>query len=401
MVQRLRECIIAKKRAVWAAAAIIAGFCVFYLFFRSAGPFRGRAGQPFIVRIRVVHNAEKIRLSADAPCRVRDAATGGLLGDGIEMKASAGISPYEGGIKLDDTEFPAGRLRVSVPGGEALTLDGTAYRGEMDIIRTRGGLDAVNRVELEDYLKGVLPCEVNHLWPFAALKAQAIVSRTFAVSQVLLRRRRDYDMTDDTFFQVYGGKTSEKWRTTLAVEKTKNKVLEYNGRIFPAYFHSCCGGHTEDASRLWNEGIPPLKGVRCAWCRWSPYFRWQARVPARVMIRKFKDAGYDIRRVDDIRPGARDISGRLEYLRIRSGNKWFEIKGSDFSRLIGSRVIRSTNLRIKKYPFFYYFSGYGWGHGVGMCQWGAFGLALRWWSAERIVKHYYPGSRIVDLREVI
>ena len=106
-------------------------------------------------------------------------------------------------------------------------------------------------------------------------------------------------------------------------------------------------------------------------------------------------------RVDDIKEGPRDSSRRLEYVRIKSRNKWFEIPIKDFRYAIGGRTLKSANFGIKKYPRFYQFSGYGWGHGVGMCQWGAFGLSLRFYNEKGILEKYYPGARIVDAKKVL
>jgi stage II sporulation protein D len=281
------------------------------------------------------------------------------------------------------------------------------YRGQIDINRTAGGLTAVNRVDLEYYLKGVLPREVNRFWPIAMIEAQAIVSRSFAVYEALRRKNKDYDLTDDTFSQVYGGRSSERWRTTRAVEATKGKVLEYKGKVLPAYFHSCCGGRTQNVSRAWGTSPAlvdargrsgPLKGAKCSWCRWTPYFRWQARVEKQDILKGLKDEGYYLNRIDAITEGPRDVSGRLKYVRIRSRNKWIEVATEDFRSAIGRRILRSANFKIRKRRRYYIFNGYGWGHGVGMCQWGAFGLSLKKWSAERILARYYPGAKIVDMK---
>ncbi|MFQ5952476.1 MAG: SpoIID/LytB domain-containing protein [Candidatus Omnitrophota bacterium] len=337
-----------KKRNIWTTAAIvfILAFLFFFLF-----PGIARIGKepPFIVRVRILHNAEEPTITK---------------------------------------------------GNGSVIVNGREYRGDAEVIKKDSGFDVINRVELEDYLKGVLPREVHYLWPFGVLKAQAIASRSFAVYQALSRKNREYDLTADASSQVYGGKDSERWRTTKAVEATRGRVLEYKGKAFPAYFHSCCGGRTEDASRLWNEDLKPLKGVKCYWCRWSPRFRWMTRIPTKEILKKLKSKNYDIKRIDDIRAGKRDPSGRLEYVSVKSGGKWLEIKTSKFRSAIGRKTLRSANFRVKKYPFFYLFSGHGWGHGVGMCQWGAFGLSLRWWSPERILAHYYPGTKIVRLSEV-
>lgn len=147
--------------------------------------------------------------------------------------------------------------------------------------------------------------------------------------------------------------------------------------------------------------MEPLKGVSARWCRWTPHFRWRARVFTSTIKEKLNAAGYYLDSIDDIREGDRSSSKRLKYVRVRSRNKWLDIPSNDFLNAIGRRTLKSSNFRIKKYPLFYLFSGYGWGHGVGMCQWCSFGLSLRLWREERILRYFYPGTRIVDLSEIL
>jgi len=378
----------------------------FRFFFIPLGshPFHGK---PFMVRVCLTRNADSLKLGVETGCRILDAATGGLLEEKAAIPGGTEIIPLADGIKLGEEAYSARRIRIVPSADNGFTLNGVLYRGQIDINRTAGGLTAVNRVDLEDYLKGVLPREVNRFWPIAMIEAQAIVSRSFAVHEALRRKNKDYDLTDDTFSQVYGGRSSERWRTTRAVEATKGKVLEYKGQVLPAYFHSCCGGHTQDVSRAW--GAPPalvdargrsgpLKGAKCSWCRWTPYFRWQARVEKQDILKGLKDEGYYLKSIDAITGGPRDVSGRLKYVRIRSRNKWIEVATEDFRSAIGKRILRSANFKIRKRRRYYIFNGYGWGHGVGMCQWGAFGLSLKKWSAERILARYYPGAKIADMK---
>ncbi|MBD3425639.1 MAG: SpoIID/LytB domain-containing protein [Candidatus Omnitrophica bacterium] len=388
-----------EHRSFKLALVLIAVLLALVMFF---GPFGGRqvSREPFLVRVRVAHDADTVLISARGQAQIKEMGTGDILLERTEVAEGTEVKASSRGIKFADKTFFTEAIRVIPQEGDALRLNGVVYRGQMDIIRTGSGIDAVNRVEIEDYLKGVLSKEVHHFWPFAALKAQAIASRSYAVSKARRRKNKYYDLTADTYTQVYGGRSCEKWRTNRAVNATRGKVLEYEGKILPAYFHSCCGGKTENAAVIWGEDLAPLRGVRCPWCRWSPYFRWQERVPVKTIAEKLRDKGYQVNRIDDIRPGERDRSGRLKYVRIRTRNKWFEISTGHFRSAIGRRTLKSANFRVKKYPTFYLFSGYGWGHGVGMCQWGAFGLALRWKSAEWILRHYYPGSKIVQLGQL-
>jgi len=370
---------------------------IFRVFIFSARSFYyGKYSFP--VRVKIVDDVNKLRVSSTSPCDITDLFDNSVLGSDYELK-SVEITGYRSGIKVGDIYCKNSKAKIDSGIRGAFKVNGVEYRGSLLLIRSKKGVDVINVVELEDYLKGVLPREVNRLWPFGALKAQAIASRSYAVNQALRRKSRDYDLRGDTFSQVYGGKSAERWRTSSCVENTRGKVLAYAGKVFPAFFHSCCGGHTQDARKVWGEGLPPLEGVRCKWCKWSKHFRWKTRISPKDVAKKLKNAGYEFKRMHDIKAGTRDRSGRLDYVSVKADNRWFEIKGSEFISDIGGGALKSTNFRVRKNPFFYSFTGHGWGHGVGMCQWGAFWLGLRRWRAERILAYYYPDTEIVELKD--
>lgn len=372
-----------------------------FLFFLPFKHYR-EGKKPFIVRVRLAHNIQEASLQSKGRCNVISPRTGEILLKNVLLPNGSQVILGENSIIVAGTKIGKKKLRFTSLSRKDFKFNGIIYRGEMDLVRDKGGLTVINRIEIEDYLKGVIPKEVHSFWPMAALKAQAIASRSFAISRALDRRKADYDLTADIFSQVYGGRSAERWRTTRAVETTAGKVLEYNGKLVPGYFHSCCGGHTEDITRVWGgPPVLPLSGVKSPWCRWSPYFRWRIKIPTRTIMEKLNASGYYFTKINDIKEGERDPSGRMEYVRIKSGNKWFEVPIRDFLDSIGRKDLKSENFKIKKYPFFYLFSGYGWGHGVGMCQWCAFSLSLRWWNERRILEYFYPGSSIVDMRGMI
>ncbi len=395
-----REKRINKAASVLVALGIVVAVMLF--FFVPFVPRSGKA-EPFTVRVRLMKDSRGFDVSVKGKCAVQDIGTEEALEETIAMPEGTKVLPEKAGIKIGKKLLVgAERVRLSPLQEECVGVNGKLYRGQIDLVKIAEGLDVINRVELEDYLKGVIPKEMHQFWPFAVIEAQSIASRSFAVYQALRRKSKEYDLAADTFSQVYGGRSAEKWRTSRAVQATRGKVLVYEGKVFPAYFHSTCGGHTQDALRLWGIDLEPLKGVRCPWCRWSPYYRWRKRLSAKTILNALKKRGYaHIRRIDDVREGARDASGRLEYVRIRSGKDWFDMSSEDFRSAVGKSVLKSSNFRIKKYPFFYLFNGHGWGHGVGMCQWGAFGLSLKGRNAAKILEYYYPGTKVEKLTEVL
>ena len=350
--------------------------------------------------VKILDSVKEVTLKTKTKCSIYDLDTHRFLDRSFLARSGTKFIYRQDGIRIGEQGFSAKNIRIAPAKKKCLNVNGVLYRGDIDLIEDGGSLLVVNRVFLEDYLKGVLPREVHHFWPFSALKAQAIASRSYALFKIQHSENGKYDLTADTYSQVYGGRSSERWRTSKAVDGTKGMVLEYDGKVLPAYFHSCCGGYTRDASPRWGDQPAPLKSVKCQWCRWSPYFRWQVKIPTKEITEKLNDSGIPVKKIIDIKEGERDKSQRLADIRVRTRHEWFEIPVRDFRAALGKRLIKSDNFRIKKYPRFYLFGGYGWGHGVGMCQWGAFGLSIRFWKAERILKYYYPGAEIVKMKEL-
>jgi stage II sporulation protein D len=209
-----------------------------------------------------------------------------------------------------------------------------------------------------------------------------------------VNQRKDFDVTSDIYSQVYGGKTSERYRTTQAVEATQGKILIYQGKVFPAYYHATCAGHTEDASLLWNINLPPLKGVVCNFCKDSPHYSWHFDISKNKLIEKLSPAGFKIDSIEDAVILGRDISGRVTKLKISGNKKNIEISAKDLRNILGPNLLRSTNFNVSVVGNDLVFQGLGWGHGVGLCQWGAYFMAKQGAKFAEILKYYYPGAEI-------
>jgi stage II sporulation protein D len=231
-----------------------------------------------------------------------------------------------------------------------------------------------------------------------ALKAQAIVCRTYALNACIENKSKDYDATSDIYSQVYGGRTSERFRTNNAVQETRGLVLTYKDKVFSAYYHATCGGHTEDASLLWDIDIVPLKGVPCGFCKDSPHFNWHYVLSIKELEEKLKEAGIKALKINDVIVLGRDKSGRVTDLKVACGAKDIIISAKDLRSAIGPNIIRSTNftLRIEKQDVV--FEGFGWGHGVGLCQWGAYFMAKAGHNYKKILEYYYPQTNVKTTR---
>ena len=347
-----------------------------------------------IVRISVIKNTPKISLKIKSPYRISTLHTGQLINDGRRLRSSF-ILPTTSGIKIGEDEFKVFGVNITPKKDATIYIDKKRFRGSVDIIRTEDlKLSVINHIDVEDYLRGVLYNEVSHWWPMAVLEAQAIAARAYALYQKSVRTNRDYDLTSDTYSQVYGGFFSERWKTDRAVKRTKGKVLTYKGKIFPTYYHATCGGHTENSSNLWNIDMRPLNGGKCTFCTKSPHYFWERSITLKDITAKLKKAGFDVGRVDAIKIIDKFHSRRVKNVEVRSQSAVLTIPAKDFRRAIGNNVIRSGNFKVNIKGSKVNFEGYGWGHGVGMCQWGAYFMSKRHFKAPEILRFYYPGSSI-------
>jgi stage II sporulation protein D len=306
------------------------------------------------------------------------------------------------GIWIHGKEYKTRKLAIEPKRDAAIQLGKRRFRGHLTILVTpQRKLNVVNVVELEQYIKGVLYHEISHRWPIEAIKAQAIATRTYAVYAMQQKEGKDYDVTNDIYSQVYGGKNSERFRTSLGVNATKGQILMFRGKVLPTFFHATCAGMTEDASEVWNIKLPPLRTVECPYCEISPHMRWKRNFRLKDIQEKLNANKHKIGAIKDIVVVQRNPSDRVKTLKItgRAGDS-LVISGKDFRNAIGPNDIRSNNFEVVMKGWYVDFYGRGWGHGVGLCQWGAYGMSEQDFSFKDILKHYYPGSTLANLDEL-
>jgi len=349
---------------------------------------------PDKIRVALLDDASDMILSVRGPYRIETIQTNELIDKG-NTSFNVHITPSNNGITFGKKEFKIYAINIIPEHEPAIYLGKRLYKGSLQIVRTsKGKLRAINILNLEDYLKGVLFHEVSHRWPMEAIKAQAIVSRTFALYQAEQNKDKHYYLTSDVSSQVYGGVYAEKYRTNKAIQETKGKVLIYRKKILPAFFHATCGGRTEDVSMLWKLNLKPLKGIRCSYCVNSPHFNWKRKVKLTDIKEALVKEGHKVSDLKSISIKGIDRSGRVKDIIIKAKNKTLALSAKDFRRIIGSTLIKSRNFEVRIKGEYAYFIGKGWGHGVGMCQWGAFTMAKKRKKADDILEFYYPGARI-------
>ena len=353
---------------------------------------------PSAIRVAVVNNADRIELSVRDGYRIISTDTGRLLDQG-DTFFNRKIEPAAKGINFGNKNFNTNSIDIIPLKEPSLYLDRRLYRGALRVVKTKGEkLTAVNIVGLEDYIKGVLYHEVSHKWPIEAIKAQAIASRTYALYQARQSAHRHYHLYSDVSSQVYNGVYAERYRTNNAVDETKGKVLLWKGGPVPAFFHSTCGGHTERASNLWKVDLPPLSGVACKYCKNSPYFSWDYAMEISTLEEVLKSAGYMVDLINSVKISEKNRSGRVDSVIVRGRDLSEKIKAKDLRRMAGPLLLKSTNFSVYVKDNEVYFKGKGWGHGVGMCQWGAFAMAKQRKTAEEMLSYYYPGARITKVK---
>ena len=348
------------------------------------------------IRVAIIQDATSLSLKTTGLFEITDISGSNVLSRGKNLKTT--VTAYKGGILLAGKSFNATKVVLSVNEPDVAIINGRKFRGNIQFIRKDNlHLLIVNQINLEDYIKGILYHESSHYWPMEALKAQAIVSRTYAVYQMQENSARDFDVTSDVYSQVYGGSTSERYRTNKAAEETRGIIVTYQGKTFPTYFHATCGGHTEDASMLWNINIPPLKGLPCDFCKDSPHYNWHYVVFIGELREQLKNSGYSLGMIKEINILGRDNSGRITELNITTDRNELKISAKDLRNIAGPNLIRSTKFNVRIEGQDAIFEGTGWGHGVGLCQWGAYFMAKQGRNALEILQYYYPGTDVKAL----
>jgi stage II sporulation protein D len=350
------------------------------------------------IRVAIIRDAREVGVSVHTgPYEVLDVSSHRSLRRGRVLKAVK-IRAAAEGLIWGDQELKVRSILIQTKNKAGIEINKRLYRGDIRVSRDASGkLLVVNILDLEAYIQGVLVLEISTKWPMDAIKAQAVAARTYAVYQRELMKAKDYDVTADTSSQMYGGRTSEKSKTNRAVRFTKGEVLTYKGKVFPAFFHATCGGLTEDASELWNTGIAPLAGGRvCSFCIGSPHYHWKASMSLSDIAGKLRDKLLWRGVLADLSAKDRTPMGRIRTLSlVDAQGRATDIPAKEFRHALGPDVIRSTNFSLTLEKETVVFSGKGWGHGVGLCQWGALGMSKEGSSYVDILAFYYPGAKIV------
>lgn len=348
-----------------------------------------------VVRVAIQRNASQVELSTRGPCVLFDSVAGRRIDRFAVLRPTRITVTPQGMLLRDGMPLNTTKILLYPDIPATLYVGDICYRGKIEIVGAPGGtMTVINVLPLEDYLLGVVPRETYPSWPDAALQAQAIAARSFAVHHLIHSTNRDYPLIAP-LHQVYGGASAEHPRTTQAVRDTEGQVMLYRGDVLIAFFHANCGGVTEDAQNLFPNvtAFPPRTTSR--FTVGTPHHAWTYSVAGASVVEKLRQSGRafngPLTAVDVER---RFPSGRAAAIRFSSAQNNVVLTGEETRRLLGYNHLRSTLFNIRLRGGNVYFWGRGWGHGVGLCQWSSKSMAEQGYSAQQILLHFYPGATI-------
>jgi stage II sporulation protein D len=376
-------------------------------------------------------------LLADGGTSYRIGSSGGLTVRSKEGMEIVGVAGRGGAV----IEARGRSLRVETEPGAALgavdgdawivpnaksvlTYEGVAYAGKMQVVASgEGRMMLINVLPIERYLEGVLPHEIGDPGAegYDAVKSQAVAARTYALGKMAQHKGDVFDVHASVMDQVYRGLKGTTKVASGAVRDTRGVVMDYKGNVVRAYYCACCGGHTSDIRQVWPDREPAdyLRGVPDravgddrAFCREYRRFRWRYNFTGReignilriTLPRQLGVSEEEVGAVKDMRIEERSHSGRVTKLTIETTLQTFVVEGDRIRWILEpdprrGAILPSVMFRLDKVMerdriAFVSISGGGNGHGVGMCQHGAIGMAKRGYTYRMILAHYYPGCTI-------
>ncbi|MFN8369081.1 MAG: SpoIID/LytB domain-containing protein [Bacteriovoracaceae bacterium] len=278
---------------------------------------------------------------------------------------------------------------ISSPSG-FLNWDDQKYRGEFKIYQKNNKCELVNYVSLEGYINSLLAKEMNKNWPIEALKAQAIAARTYALFLKNKNKNKFYDLVSSEFYQVSGSFDDENVTTAKATKLTFGEVLlnQNDKTLVPIFFHSKCGGFTWMPEYIWGNKVKGYKSVSCPYCHEHGTKEWEFK----VNNRDFKKVITEMVKPDVLSIVPDKINSPV--VRYYDGGDQKQIKKSMLRKMLGIRDVMSNKFVIKKQANQLTIEGVGRGHGVGLCQFGAYEMAKQGKSYKEILKHYFPNFEI-------
>ncbi|MDR0952752.1 MAG: SpoIID/LytB domain-containing protein [Elusimicrobiota bacterium] len=343
------------------------------------------------VKVLILGPVNSATVQASGPFSLKDLQTNKIYK--VEKGGSFNISQNAQTLKVGSVKTNSGVLITAENNGH-FTIKNNQYEGKLIIKPAAKGFNIIEQIDLENYLYGVLPYEMSYSWPLEALKAQAVAARTYTLKSLEDKRMKDFDLYSDVRSQMYKGSVKKYDSVKKAVDGTKGQVLKYKDKLFYTYYHANCGGHTDQAAWVNKaEDIKPLQGAKCGYCNKSKNATWKYQAPQADInnfLKKQKVKGS----IKKIKVGDKFSSGRAKNLVFTTTQEKKTINCNTFRLAIGSTKLKSCFItKIDGFNF----EGRGYGHGRGMCQDGAKGMAQDGKNYKFILSRFYPSSDLTKI----
>lgn len=362
--------------------------------------------EELFVKVGIIRQAKSVKISSKTTLKLFS------LGKRIKLNQKS-LQINLIGEKFLFEKTPLAEKNLLIISETPISVNGQEFHGKIALRISEGKMNVINRVKIQDYLKGVVPSEMPASNPndFEALKAQAITARTYVLRNLGKYKDLGIDVWSTTQDQVYKGIEGEAKLSNKAVEETATLVLAHEGKIAITYFSSTCGGKTENNSVVWS-GIqePYLKGITDSFgkeffCEESPHYRWKEEFSREELEEMLsQNLGSNYGQLFNIKILERTMSGRVSHLQFIFSGGTVNIKNQNEIRNAlkrNSKILRSTFFKIdleldsRNWIQKVILTGAGNGHGVGMCQWGAMGMSKKGYTYDKILGHYYKGTKII------
>jgi stage II sporulation protein D len=355
-------------------------------------PLAAHRGEEPKIRVAILSTAEEVLLTGEGLALIH------AQGEPTPMpRGQVRIKPRGGGIHIEGVGGVRAGTRIESRLGP-IRLGDRSYPGRLEVHKDGEKIILVNVVGIEEYVAGVVSSEIPASWGLEAKKAQAIAARTYALVQIATAEG-GWHLEATVLDQVYSGKPVDSG-SRAAVTATHGKVLGAGGGLASVYYSSTCAGRTEEPQAVWPDR--PTNGTAmadCGFCERSPNYSWSATIPASTLLKKVRGDGRRAGSIETLKVRRSTRSGRVTAVDVVTDKGTVTWSGNEFRRQLGWGRVKSTRFELSfdEASGEFILNGTGFGHGVGLCQWGAQGMDQAGHDHEQILGRYFPDATVEEL----